>query len=63
MIIAITLPNSRSNFFSTCNCEKLVLNILLMFLIRVFFGSAGIKFVGSFYLATLLVVAMFDFQI
>ena len=63
MIIAISPPNSRSNFFLACNFKKLVLNVLLMFLIRVFFVSAGIKLVVSFFLATLLVVAMFDFQI
>ena len=51
MIIAISPPNFRSNFFLACNLEKLVLDFLLMFLIRVFFGSAGIKLVGSFFLA------------
>ena len=52
MIIAITPPDSRSNFFYTCNCEKLVLNVLLMFLIRIFL---------AFLLASLLVVTILIF--
>ena len=55
MIIAISPPNSWSNFLLACNYEKLVLNILLKI--------SGIKLVGSFFLATLLDVAMSDFQI
>ena len=51
MIIAISPPNSWSNFLLACNYEKLVLKI------------SGIKLVGSFFLATLLDVAMSDFQI
>ena len=33
-----------------------------MFLIRIFLALAGIRFVGSFFLATPLVVIMFDFE-
>ena len=33
-----------------------------MFWIRIFVGLAGIKFVGSFFLTTPLVVTVFDFE-
>ena len=33
-----------------------------MILIRIFLALAGIKFVGSFFLTTLLVVTVFDFE-
>ena len=49
--------------FFKLHCKKLVLNVLLMFLIKVYFGAGGIKVVSSFLLAPLLVVTMFDFQI
>ena len=58
MIIAITPPNSRSNLFSTCSV-KCSVNVFY----KAFFRSGGIKLVGSFFLATLLVVTMYDFQI
>ena len=61
--IAISSPNYTSNFFLTC--KKFVVSllyVLLMFLIRFFFGSAGFKLVVSFFLATPLVVSMFDFE-
>ena len=58
MIIAITPPNSRSHFFSTCSL-KCSVNVFD----KAFFSSGGIKLVGSFFLATLLVLTMYDFQI
>ena len=39
-----------------------MLNVLLMFWIRAFVALAGIKFVGSFFLITPLVVTVFDFE-
>ena len=40
-----------------------MLNVLLIFLIRSFFGSVSIELVGSFFLATPLVVTLFDFEV
>ena len=39
-----------------------MLSVLLMFWIRIFVAIAGIKFVGSFFLNTPLVVTVFDFE-
>ena len=39
-----------------------MLNVLLMFWIRVFVTPAGIKFAGSFFLITSVVVTVFDFE-
>ena len=39
-----------------------MLNVLLMFWIRIFVALTGIKFVGSFLLTIPLVVTVFDFE-
>ena len=40
-----------------------MLNVLLMFWIRIFVALAGIIFVGSFFLTSPLVVTVFDFEV
>ena len=39
-----------------------MLNVLLMFRIRIFVALVGIRFVGSFFLISPLVVTVFDFE-
>ena len=49
MITAISSPNSCSNYFLTCNCEKASAKCSVN---GVFFGSPGINLVDPFFLAT-----------
>ena len=63
MIIAICPLNFRSNFFSSQLFWKVSVKYFVNVFDKGFFVSAGIKLVASFFLATVLVVAMFDFQI
>ena len=50
-------------YFLTCNLKKLILHVPFYISDKKAFGFGDIKLIGSFFLATILIMEMFSFQL